>query len=589
MGLSARAVAMCALSLLLLAGCEARLVELRLDLYTDYTPGADFERVDTVVTPIRSRSRGVMRHTSAPLRSGNAVRTPVRLLDLVVEPDSAYRVQVDVYRRGEAEVYKSTEATFQGQNDYALELWIWRDGGGDRCEMDLDCPGSGECLVGVCVGGSCTLETDNDLCPGDSLCDYDLGCVAPPVTCAPDAECDRPGLVRIEEEACAGCAESVVREREIRCSAECALVEGPWTECMPIDRVRASGLSVGAESGCAFDENGRLSCWGEGSLGRLGNGSLDDAWLPSRVAPDIQFRDVGVGTLHACGVDLSDRAYCWGLGGSGRLGARDDGIVSVPQPVTGEHLWSSITAGEAHSCGLTTGGAIYCWGQGSLGRLGTGEYRDEDRPARVGSDSDWAQVSAGGQHSCGVKLDGRGYCWGFNSRGQLGLGGEGGTYTEPRPVTGDRRWRDLRASSWEHSCGVDDMGALWCWGSCDFRQLGVGCRSGDRGSPQRLGTATDWVRVSPGYAHSCAINESEELWCWGWGRDGRIGNGGTDHVLTPVQIGVERGWRDVSPGRYQTCAIDTGGLVWCFGRNDNGELGVASRPDERRIPTLTCF
>jgi alpha-tubulin suppressor-like RCC1 family protein len=66
-----------------------------------------------------------------------------------------------------------------------------------------------------------------------------------------------------------------------------------------------------------------------------------------------------------------------------------------------------------------------------------GPVRDEEdvsnaEPTQIGSDTDWDLVSVGDQHVCGVKTDGTLWCFGSNERGQLGLGS---TYvSEPTSV-----------------------------------------------------------------------------------------------------------------------------------------------------------
>jgi len=583
-----RTLVVLACSALLLVSCGSDSVELRIDLYTDYTPGTDFERVDTVITPLRSTSRAVQRYSIAPVRVGNAIRTPVRLLDLVLPVGAQHLVQVDLYRRGETASYKSVEATFAGQSDYAMALWVLREAEGERCVEDDDCPDRSACVTGICIGGRCALETDSELCDGETVCDYEMGCIEPPMICEPDAECSRPGLVSVETEACGGCADVVIREREIRCGDDCTLQPGAWGECLSVDRIPAVSVSVGDESSCALDASGRLSCWGRGSLGRLGTGSRDNEWVPRRVTGDITFRQVDAGLEHTCGVDASGRGYCWGHGSLGRLGNGDTDIELSPQSISPDLTWSAVSAGNFHSCGVSSTGGLFCWGQGSLGRLGTGSTRDSRQPVQVGSDTDWAEVSAGMEHTCALKSDGRGYCWGFNSVGQLGLGDSGGVYESPQAISGERRWQTIQAGA-DYSCGVDVDGALWCWGSCVYRRLGVGCDSGTRSSPQRVGMESNWTRVTTGFAHGCAINDRMELHCWGWGAHGRLGNGSDDHQERPVRVGTDRDWQDVGAGRYQTCALALNGLIYCFGRNLSGALGVPSRPSESLTPALACF
>ena len=41
--------------------------------------------------------------------------------------------------------------------------------------------------------------------------------------------------------------------------------------------------------------------------------------------------------------------------------------------------------------------------------------------------------------------------------------------------------------------------------------------------PTRVGTDTDWARISPGAEHTCAVRTDRSLWCWGRNLEGELG------------------------------------------------------------------
>jgi hypothetical protein len=95
---------------------------------------------------------------------------------------------------------------------------------------------------------------------------------------------------------------------------------------------------------------------------------------------------------------------------------------------------------------------------------------------------------------------------------------------------------------------------------------------------------------SLGRYHTCAV-ASGSLYCWGafsttsstinYGQAGPLG------TLVPFKIeGISAAAIvQVSCGKLHTCALDSTGQVWCFGRNYNGQLGTGSAVDNS-IPTL---
>ena len=65
------------------------------------------------------------------------------------------------------------------------------------------------------------------------------------------------------------------------------------------------------------------------------------------------------------------------------------------------------------------------------------------------------------------------YCFGFNTEGQLGIGSFGGTYTRPTPVSRPRGvvFHHVRTAR-RHTCAIDQHDEVWCWGANDSGQLG---------------------------------------------------------------------------------------------------------------------
>jgi alpha-tubulin suppressor-like RCC1 family protein len=150
----------------------------------------------------------------------------------------------------------------------------------------------------------------------------------------------------------------------------------------------AGTLYTCAAGGPVMSANGTLSsCWGNNSVGQLGNGSLTNSAIPVAVLGGLILPPVSAGAVHACAPSLSANGlafsgtYCWGGNSSGQLGDGTTTPSSMPIVVTGNLAFASVSAGGLHTCGVISDspptplpapkpGAVYCWGDNTYGQLG---------------------------------------------------------------------------------------------------------------------------------------------------------------------------------------------------------------------------
>jgi len=209
---------------------------------------------------------------------------------------------------------------------------------------------------------------------------------------------------------------------------------------------------VGQNSACAVALDDSAYCWGRNSDGQLGVGRSgapfdDSSTVPVLVLGSYRFVEVSVGGQFACGVTRSSGAtgpgVCWGEGSQGRLGNGSTDDTNVPVIVDdtapGVLTLRSIAAGYRHACAISTDDSAYCWGDGTNGQLGNGSSGgsyQQTRPTRVliPGDAPVRDISAGSESSCAI-TDDTTYCWGWQAYGQVGNGQTGGDATVPAAVT----------------------------------------------------------------------------------------------------------------------------------------------------------
>ncbi|OLE23749.1 MAG: hypothetical protein AUG44_21335 [Actinobacteria bacterium 13_1_20CM_3_71_11] len=256
--------------------------------------------------------------------------------------------------------------------------------------------------------------------------------------------------------------------------------------------------------------------------------------------------------------------------------------------------WSAVSAGLSHTCGIKTTGSLWCWGDNGNGQLGlgtSGTGTGKTSPNQVGTATTWTAITVGGYHSCGIQtVTGVTtlYCWGWNGNGQLGIGGTTDKST-PQPVTAPAGHWSSVAAGYDHNCGINDSGALYCWGRNVEGQIGIGNNTTPQSSPALVAVPASkagktWTSVAGSWT-TCGILSDKSLFCWGWNANGEIGNNSTTDTNSPVQVsGNLTTWTSVAVGYQHTCGVQVGRSVWCWGDNADGQLGLGDTT-QRTVPT----
>lgn len=115
---------------------------------------------------------------------------------------------------------------------------------------------------------------------------------------------------------------------------------------------------------------------------------------------------------------------------------------------------------------------------------------------------------------------------------------------------------------------------LWSWGFGSCGRLGDGTIL-DKCSPvQEISASTTWCQASTGYTHSSAVKTDGTLWSWGSGQCGMLGNNSVNNRTLPVQeITSSTTWCQASAGDRRSSAIKTDGTLWTWGIANYGRLG----------------
>ncbi|MDR0945348.1 MAG: hypothetical protein LBM66_04205 [Bifidobacteriaceae bacterium] len=297
--------------------------------------------------------------------------------------------------------------------------------------------------------------------------------------------------------------------------------------------------------GIALTGDGTVWTWGCNDQGEFGNGVESDPTntdpaagvTPTRVAGLTDIVDVGLGGLGVWAIDAAGTMWWWGQDvRSGPLSTSEYPAILTPTKVAGlppvkYALVGGVAPGLAGSTilALAQDGTVWAWGNDAYGLLGDGGTTTTGTPAQVEGLSDITQL---------VTSDG----W------ALALAGDGTVW------------------SWGVGPNVDDVGDV-CTTADDSNT--VTCPL-----PTRVPGLTGITSLTLGGITAYALDGDGDLWSWGFGKQGQLGNGQAVDSTSPVKVTGLGSVTQVAADGDSALVIDSDGQVWTWGNNNHGQLGV---------------
>jgi len=135
----------------------------------------------------------------------------------------------------------------------------------------------------------------------------------------------------------------------------------------------------------------------------------------------------------------------------------------------------------------------------------------------------------------------------------------------------------------QHQCLVRDDGTAQCWGFGKDGALGNGATV-DRNVPTTVPGLTGVLALALGERSTCALVRDGTVSCWGDNSVGQLGDGTHTARTTPRPVPGLADVVEISAGTMHVCALARTGAVRCWGGNDAGQLGDGTTSD-RATPT----
>lgn len=239
----------------------------------------------------------------------------------------------------------------------------------------------------------------------------------------------------------------------------------------------------------------------------------------------------------------------------------------------------SLSGGARISCVINgKDGVPYCWGGQNQGQFGNGTM-NMSNPSPIsayGGGSGFKMIDTditdGQGFTCVINSSSQILCAGNNNVGQLGRGFAGAAQSTPaQESTMASNWSKLVVEQL-HTCAINTLGELYCWGGGASGRLGDGTAT-DRYDPTRVGTGTDWVSLGLTNVSSCGIRGSGVAYCWGANGAGQVGNGNTTQQDAPALVsGGFSDWTLIRGNNNHFCGLRATGQGYCWGDGIGGRV-----------------
>ena len=130
-----------------------------------------------------------------------------------------------------------------------------------------------------------------------------------------------------------------------------------------------------------------------------------------------------------------------------------------------------------------------------------------------------------------------------------------------------------------HSLALTDRG-IYAWGSSKYGQLGLGVKRQKTKRPEVISTLSHRVitDIACGHYHSVALDVKGRLWTWGWGVHGQLGHDNIEDECVPKRLTrpqqlLNESICRIAAGYAHTMVSTMAGNIWVFGCGLFGQLG----------------
>lgn len=282
-------------------------------------------------------------------------------------------------------------------------------------------------------------------------------------------------------------------------------------------------------------------------------------------------------------------------------------VINLNYNKSAQSTGNTVLMGHESGCTIKNYKA-YCWGTNNYNQLaqgptpsGTAAISRSDSPLAINfgaipTTDKIVQISAGDQAApwytfCALSDKGKAYCWGYDSNeGNLGFVGTSVSINAPKAVTPTSNTYKQISVGFRNSCALGTDDKVYCWGYGQHGQILPSTAANfTSATAVNFNFPSKVLQVAVGGYTSCVVLEDGDIWCWGHGGYGQLGDGDTTSTVNRAskeptkvprsylnrskELNQNELFTSVSVGPYHTCGTTSLKNIYCWGYTYYGTQG----------------
>ena len=361
-------------------------------------------------------------------------------------------------------------------------------------------------------------------------------------------------------------------------TADCS--KNIWVNVVNNENAKASAKVVNGKGfTVSLKADGTVWSWGANNNGQLGIGTTESHNEPQQIEIAEEIIDISSGEGHTLLLGKSGKVYSFGLNSNGQLGTGNLSMYKVPVAINLGNI-AKVIAKNNTSFAITEEGKVYAWGNGytktptlleierNVVDIGVNYYLADDGIVRniesntaimlslnetlpselpVIENEKIVQISEGVDSVLMLAQSGRVYSYGTNTYGQLGDGTlvskQSGISTVVKTEANNilENVKEVSAGD-RYGVAVTFDGKVYVFGINETKQLGYDNIVEDGGIQEShyailKEDVTNIERVTAGFLHTSVYKRDGNVYTWGEGTDGELGNGDTSSYHEAQNVG----------------------------------------------------